>query len=47
MVLSGIEPDENSTGLTLVVTKLFMASIFVVLTSFALSVAAKYLNGKS
>jgi hypothetical protein len=46
MVLTGTDPDENSTGFTLVVTKLFMASVFVILPSFALSVAAKYLNGK-
>lgn len=46
MVLTGNEPDENNTGLTLVVTKLFMASVFVILSSFALSVAGKYLNGK-
>ena len=47
MVLSGIDPDENSSGLELVVTKLFMTSVFVILSSFALSVAGKYLNGKS
>lgn len=47
IVLTEMDPDENSTGLELVVTKLFMASIFVVLSSFALSVASKYLNSKS
>ena len=47
MVLTGTDPDENSTGLELVITKLFMVSVFVILTSFALSVAGKYLNGKS
>lgn len=47
MVLSGTEPDENNTGIELVLTKLFMASVFVILSSFALSVAGKYLNGKS
>jgi hypothetical protein len=46
MVLTGTEPDENSTGFDLVVTKLFLTSIFIILTSFALSVATKYLNGK-
>lgn len=45
MVLTGTDPDENSTGLELVLTKLFMASVFVILPSFALSVAGKYLNG--
>jgi hypothetical protein len=47
MVLTGTDPDENSSGLELVVTKLFMTSVFVILSSFALSVAGKYLNGKS
>lgn len=47
MVLTGTDPDENSTGLELVITKLFMTTVFVILSSFALSVAGKYLNGKS
>lgn len=47
MVLSGMDPDENSHGIELVVTKLFMVTVFVIMTSFALSVAGKYLNGKS
>jgi hypothetical protein len=47
MVLTGTDPDENSTGFDLVVTKLFMTSVFVILSSFALSVAGKYLSGKS
>ena len=47
MVLAEFEPDNGNTGFALIVTKLFQASIFVILTSFALSVAGKYLNGKS
>ncbi len=47
MVLSGTNPDENGKGLEMVVGKLFMTTVFVILTSFALSVAGKYLNGKS
>ena len=46
MVLTGTDPDEKSTGLELVITRLFMVSVFVILSSFALSVAGKYLNGK-
>lgn len=46
MVLTGMEPDENNTGVGLVIGKLFLVSIFVILSSFALSVAGKYLNGK-
>lgn len=47
MVLAGIDPDDKSSGLELVLTKLFMTSVFVILSSFALSVAGKYLDGKS
>ena len=47
MVLSGTEPNDRNHGFALVVTRLFMTSVFVILTSFALSVAAKYLNDKS
>ncbi len=45
MVLTGTDPDDNSTGLRLVITKLFMTTVFIILSSFALSVAGKYLNG--
>jgi len=47
IVLTEMDPDQSNTGIELVITKLFMASIFVILSSFALSIAAKYLNGKS
>lgn len=47
MVLTGTDPGHNSSGLKLVITKLFMTSVFVILSSFALSIASKYLNGKS
>ena len=46
MVLTGMDPDENSSGLNLIITKLFMITIFIILSSFALSVASKYLSGK-
>ncbi len=46
MALTGIDPDQNGTGLEMILGKIFMASVFVVLTSFALSVASKYLKGK-
>lgn len=44
MVLTGMEPDDNNTGVELVISKLFMVSVFVILSSFALSVASKYLK---
>jgi len=47
LVIAGTGPNEKATGLDLVITKLFMATVFIILTSFALSVAGKYLNGKS
>lgn len=46
MVLTGTDPGGNSGGLKLVIDRLFMASVFVILSSFALSIAGKYLNGK-
>lgn len=46
MVLTGTDPGEGN-GFNKVISKLFMVSVFVILTSFALSVAGKYLNGKS
>lgn len=44
MVMGNFEPDDNASGFQLVVTKLFTASVFVILSSFALSVAGKYLS---
>ena len=46
MVLTGIDPDENGTGFEQILGKLFMASVFIILPSFALSIAGKYLNGR-
>lgn len=46
MVLTGIDPDDHSSGFELIFTKLFMATIFIILSSFALSVAGKYLKTK-
>jgi len=37
----------QSDGPNVVLLKLLFASVIVILTSFALSVASKYLNGKS
>jgi hypothetical protein len=46
MVLTQMDPGSDNTGIELVITRLFMVSVFVILSSFALSVAGKYLNGK-
>ncbi len=47
MILTGTEPGSASHGWGLVISKLFFVSVFIILPSFALSVASKYLNGKS
>ena len=44
MVLTGIDPDDNTAGISLVITKALMCSIFVILTSFAVSVASRFLD---
>lgn len=46
MALSGIDPDQQGSGLEMVLGKLFMTTVFVILTSFALSIACKYLEDK-
>ncbi len=46
MVLAGTDPDQNGSSLEKVIAKLFMTTVFVILTSFALSVAGKYLSDK-
>jgi hypothetical protein len=44
MALTGIEPDQSGSGFEVVFGKLFMTTVFVILSSFALSVAGKYLG---
>lgn len=39
--------DANSSDLHLILMKLLFTTVFIILPSFALSVAGKYLNGKS
>ncbi len=43
LVLAG-GPDDNGTGLVMALHKLLFADIFIILPSFALSLAGKYLN---
>ena len=38
------ESDQQRTGINIVLSKLLMATAFVILPSFALSVAGKYLK---
>lgn len=46
MVLAAPANDGDSTGLNILLMKLLMISVFIILPSFALSVASKYLNSK-
>lgn len=44
MVLFVVDQANEGSTFGIVVSKLFMANIFVTLTSFALSIAGKYLK---
>lgn len=46
LVLVEPNPGDNSTDFNVLLSRLLMALIFVILPSFALSVAGKYLAGK-
>ena len=46
-VLTMPNDDGDSSDLNIIVMKLLMVTVFIILPSFALSVAGKYLNGKS
>lgn len=46
-VLTMPDNDNDMTNFNKVIMKLLIISVFVILPSFALSVAGKYLNGKS
>lgn len=45
-VLTAPGKGESSSELNITIAKLLYATVFVILPSFALSVAGKYLNGK-
>ena len=47
IVLTASGPDKPDTALTHVLIRLLFATVFIILPSFALSVASKYLNDKS
>ena len=46
-LLMVLTTSPESQGPNVVLLKLLFAAVIVILTSFALSVASKYLNGKS
>lgn len=47
IVLTASGPDQPDSTLSMVLIRLLFITVFVILPSFALSVAGKYLNGKS
>jgi hypothetical protein len=47
LIVISPERDADMSDFNRLIMKLWMISIFIILTSFALSVAGKYLNGKS
>lgn len=46
IVLTSGGPNTPDTPLTEILIRLLFATVFVILPSFALSVAGKYLNGR-
>ena len=47
IVLTGSGPDRPDSALSEILLKLLVITVFIILPSFALSIAGKYLNGKS
>lgn len=47
VVLTLPGPNKNSSDLNVAFSRFLFATVFIILPSFALSVASKYLNGKS
>lgn len=47
VVLTSSGPDKADSALSEILIKLLFINVFVILPSFALSVAGRYLNGKS
>jgi hypothetical protein len=46
-VLTMPDNDNDMSSFNKVIMRLLMGSVFIILSSFAISVASKYLNGKS
>jgi hypothetical protein len=47
IVLTGSGPDKQDSTLSEVLINLLFIAVFIILPSFALSIAGKYLGGKS
>lgn len=46
LVLTASGPDKPDSALSQLLIRLLFADVFIILPSFALSIAGKYLNGK-
>lgn len=46
MVFTSVDPDQGNSDFSMIIMKLLMTTVFIILPSFALSVAGKYLNSK-
>ena len=46
VVITGSGPDKPDSDLSQVLIRLLFATVFIILPSFALSIAGKYLGGK-
>jgi hypothetical protein len=47
VVLTASGPDKPDSMLSQILIKLLIINVFIILPSFALSIAGKYLNGKA
>ncbi len=47
VILTGSGPDKSDSALSETLIKLLFITVFIILPSFALSVASKYLDSKS
>jgi hypothetical protein len=47
VVLTGSGPDKPDSNLSEILIRLLFINVFIILPSFALSIAGKYLDGKS
>jgi hypothetical protein len=47
LVLTASGPDQPDSNVSQILLRLLFINVFIILPSFALSIAGKYLNGKS
>ncbi len=47
VVITGSGPDKPDSNVSQILIRLLFANVFIILPAFALSIAGKYLDGKS